>query len=75
MLTGLESPTKLLLLLLLAGILFGAKRLPEIGRSLGHGLREFKDSVSAQTDELRTALDLEPDEPALDTRSPEHDAA
>jgi sec-independent protein translocase protein TatA len=33
-------------LLLLALLLFGAKRLPEIGRSLGSGMREFKDSVS-----------------------------
>ena len=33
-------------LLLLALLLFGAKRLPDIGRSLGSGMREFKDSVS-----------------------------
>jgi sec-independent protein translocase protein TatA len=33
------------LLLLIALLLFGAKRLPEIGRSLGSGMREFKDSV------------------------------
>ena len=33
-------------LLLLALLLFGAKRLPEIGRSLGSGMREFKDSVT-----------------------------
>ncbi len=43
---GLTSPTHIVLLLLLALLLFGAKRLPEIGRSLGHGMREFKDSVS-----------------------------
>jgi sec-independent protein translocase protein TatA len=36
-------------LLLLALLLFGAKRLPEIGRSLGSGMREFKDSVSGTT--------------------------
>jgi sec-independent protein translocase protein TatA len=34
------------LLLVLALLLFGAKRLPEIGRSLGTGMREFKNSVS-----------------------------
>jgi sec-independent protein translocase protein TatA len=33
-------------LLLLALLLFGAKRLPEIGRSLGTGMREFKESVT-----------------------------
>jgi sec-independent protein translocase protein TatA len=43
---GWTSPTHIVLLLLIALLLFGAKRLPEIGRSLGHGMREFKDSVS-----------------------------
>ncbi len=36
-------------LLLLALLLFGAKRLPEIGRSLGSGMREFKDSVTGDS--------------------------
>jgi sec-independent protein translocase protein TatA len=40
------GPMEIVLLLLLALLLFGAKRLPEIGRSLGTGMREFKDSVS-----------------------------
>jgi sec-independent protein translocase protein TatA len=43
--TGLESPGKLLILLLVVLLVFGGKRLPEIGRSLGHGMREFKSSV------------------------------
>jgi sec-independent protein translocase protein TatA len=43
---GNIGPTEIILLLLLALLLFGAKRLPEIGRSLGSGMREFKDSVS-----------------------------
>jgi sec-independent protein translocase protein TatA len=38
-------------LLLLALLLFGAKRLPEIGRSLGSGMREFKDSISGKVDD------------------------
>jgi sec-independent protein translocase protein TatA len=37
---------EIVLLLLVALLLFGAKRLPEIGRSLGSGMREFKDSVT-----------------------------
>ena len=45
---GLTSPTHLALLLLIALCLFGAKKLPEIGRSLGTGMREFKDSVTHQ---------------------------
>src|SRR5436190_22025717 len=44
--TGWTSPTHIILLLLIALLLFGAKRLPEIRRSLGTGMREFKDSVS-----------------------------
>jgi len=46
---GWTSPTHLALLLLIALCLFGAKRLPEIGRSLGSGMREFKDSVTQQS--------------------------
>jgi sec-independent protein translocase protein TatA len=36
----------LIILLIVALLVFGPKRLPEIGRSLGRGMREFKDSVS-----------------------------
>ena len=43
------GPTEIILLLLLALLLFGARRLPEIGRSLGQGMREFKDSVSGNS--------------------------
>jgi len=49
MLSGLENPFHLLLLLLLILLLFGARRLPEIGRSLGSGMREFKDSITGRT--------------------------
>ena len=37
---------EILLLLLVVMLVFGPKRLPEMGRSLGRGMREFKDSVS-----------------------------
>ncbi len=45
---------EIILLLLVALLLFGAKRLPEIGRSLGSGMREFKDSVSGVTKDETT---------------------
>ena len=45
------GPGEIILLLLLALLLFGAKRLPEIGRSLGKGMREFKDSITGNSDE------------------------
>ncbi|HEY2354910.1 MAG TPA: twin-arginine translocase TatA/TatE family subunit [Gaiellaceae bacterium] len=43
---GLTNPTHIILLFGIALLLFGAKRLPEIGRSLGSGMREFKESVT-----------------------------
>jgi sec-independent protein translocase protein TatA len=49
---GLASPTHLALLLLIALLLFGAKRVPEIGRSLGSGMREFKESITHETPAL-----------------------
>ena len=48
------GPWEIILLLLLALLLFGAKRLPEIGRSMGRGLREFKESVSGRDSDDRT---------------------
>ena len=45
---GWTNPTHLALLLLIALLLFGAKRVPEIGRSLGSGMREFKESITHQ---------------------------
>ena len=51
---------EIILLLLIALLLFGAKRLPEIGRSLGKGMREFKDSVSgAPSENERQRAELE----------------
>lgn len=42
---GLDNPIHILLLLVVVLLVFGAKRLPEIGRSLGDGMRGFKDSL------------------------------
>jgi sec-independent protein translocase protein TatA len=52
---GLDNPIHILFLLILLLLVFGAKRLPEMGRSLGSGMRGFKDSlngVSIHADEL-----------------------
>ena len=45
---GLDNPIHLLILLAVLLLLFGAKRLPEMGRSLGSGLRGFKDSLTGE---------------------------
>jgi sec-independent protein translocase protein TatA len=50
------GPLEIVGLLLLALLLFGAKRLPEIGRSLGRGMREFKDSISGKDEDERPEL-------------------
>jgi sec-independent protein translocase protein TatA len=42
------GPLELVIVLLIVLLLFGARRLPELGRSLGHGMREFKDSVTGK---------------------------
>jgi sec-independent protein translocase protein TatA len=57
---GWVSPWELLILLAFVLLLFGPKRLPEMGRSLGKGMREFKDSISGKGDDD----DDEKDEPA-----------
>jgi len=44
-----ETPWHIILLLLIALLLFGGKRLPEMGRSLGHGMREFKDAITGNS--------------------------
>lgn len=60
---GLTSPTHLALLFLIVLVLFGAKRLPEIGRSLGSGMREFKDSVTHESLPETTATKSETVDP------------
>ena len=44
-----QTPWHIILLLVIALLLFGGKRLPEIGRSVGHGMREFKDAVTGNS--------------------------
>jgi sec-independent protein translocase protein TatA len=46
---GLENPVHILILLVVVLLVFGAKRLPEMGHSLGSGMRGFKDALSGQT--------------------------
>ena len=44
------SPIQLLIVLAIILLVFGAKRLPEIGRNLGSGAREFKDGITGKSD-------------------------
>jgi sec-independent protein translocase protein TatA len=45
---GPVGPTELLLIVLIIVVLFGAKKLPDLGKSLGDGIRNFKKSVSGK---------------------------
>lgn len=45
---GLDNPLHIAFLVVILLLVFGAKRLPEIGRSLGSGMREFKTSVTGE---------------------------
>ena len=53
---------EILLILLLVLLVFGPKRLPEMGRSLGRGFREFKESITGQDKDEQA--ELPPPEPA-----------
>jgi sec-independent protein translocase protein TatA len=44
---GLSNPLHIVVLALIVLLVFGARRLPELGRSLGTGIREFKGSLDA----------------------------
>jgi sec-independent protein translocase protein TatA len=51
MFTGLLQPTHLIILLVVALVFLGPKRLPDAGRALGQGLREFKNSIGGDHDD------------------------
>jgi sec-independent protein translocase protein TatA len=51
---------EIILILLLALILFGDKKLPELARGLGHGIKEFKKATREVTDEIQNAAEEKP---------------
>ena len=56
------GPGELIIVLVIALIVLGPKRLPEVGRSVGRGMREFKDSLSG--------INLDDDDEDEDDRKP-----
>jgi sec-independent protein translocase protein TatA len=57
------GPLELAIVLIIALVVFGPKRLPELGRSLGKGIREFRGSLSGESDdepEHREAIESPP---------------
>jgi len=55
---------EILLIFLIVLLLFGAKRLPELFKSFGKSIREFKKATSEIEDDIRTSMDEEPTKPA-----------
>jgi sec-independent protein translocase protein TatA len=82
---GLDNPLHIAFLLVILLLIFGAKRLPELGRSLGTGMRSFKDSISGEShtehaEQLPApspvaAASVRPSEPVAEHRVPAEPAA
>ncbi len=61
---GLDNPLHIAFLVVILLLVFGARRLPEIGRSLGSGMREFKDSVTGESKQPALTQGTQPQPPA-----------
>jgi sec-independent protein translocase protein TatA len=55
----LFTPTHLIVLAIVVLVLFGGKKLPELGKGLGEGLRGFKDGMKGVTDEVNKPADAQ----------------
>jgi sec-independent protein translocase protein TatA len=63
MFAGFFGGWEIVLILAVVLILFGAKKLPELAKGLGQGIKEFKKATSEVTDELKSAMDETPPPP------------
>jgi sec-independent protein translocase protein TatA len=54
MIEGLLQPSHLLVILAVALLVFGPKKLPELGKGLAQGIRSFKDGIKSATEETHT---------------------
>jgi sec-independent protein translocase protein TatA len=62
------GPLEIVIVLIIALIVFGPKRLPELGRSMGKGIREFKNSLTTDKDDDEDVRELEPSQAAAPER-------
>ena len=63
MFEGLFQPTHLLVIFGIALLVFGPKKLPELGKGIGEGIRGFKSAIKAEADNTATTIS-----PATDSR-------
>ena len=60
---GMLNGWEIVLILAVVLVLFGAKKLPELARGLGQGIKEFKKATTDVTNELQSAIEAEPPPP------------
>jgi sec-independent protein translocase protein TatA len=60
MLAGIFGGWEIVLILVLALLMFGSKKLPELAKGLGQGIKEFKKATRDVTDEMHNAMDETP---------------
>jgi sec-independent protein translocase protein TatA len=66
------GPLEIIVILVIVLVIFGPKRLPDLGRSLGRGMREFKDSVTGKDqDELPKVNEATAEKPEPTTTASE----
>ena len=68
---GMLNGWEIVLILAVVLVLFGAKKLPELARGLGQGIKEFKKATREVTDELQSAIEAEPPPPPPQKKLPE----
>jgi sec-independent protein translocase protein TatA len=65
------GPLELVIVLVIALVIFGPKRLPDLGKSLGTGMREFKDSITGNSKDDDDPAALKPPAPNDDPAAPD----
>jgi len=58
------GPTELIVILVIALLVFGPGKLPELGKALGKSIREFRETMSAANQAIQTAMDDDATQPA-----------
>jgi sec-independent protein translocase protein TatA len=59
------GPMEIMIVLVIALVVFGPKRLPELGKSVGKGIREFRGSVSGEHDDAEDKAQLTVEQPPV----------